>query len=40
MVAYNPDTDDWSANVERFDLSFLANEIEDNKKVAVLLTIL
>ena len=40
MDAYNPDTDDWSAYVERLDLFFLANEIKDDKKVAVLLTVL
>ena len=38
--SYNPDTDDWSAYVERLDLFFLANEIKDDKKVAVLLTVL
>ena len=40
MDAYNPDTDDWSAYIERLDLFFLANEIKDDKKVAVLLTVL
>ena len=40
MGAYNPDTDDWSAYIERLDLFFLANEINDDKKVAVLLTVL
>ena len=37
---YNPDTDDWSAYVERLELFFLANEIKDDKKVATLLTVL
>ena len=40
MDAYNPDMDDWSTYVERLDLFFLANEIRDDKKVAVLLTVL
>ena len=40
MDAYNLDTDDWFAYVKRLDLFFLANEIRDNKKVAVLLTVL
>ena len=38
--AYKPDRDDWSAYIKRLDLFFLANEIKDNKKVAVLLTVL
>ena len=40
MDAYNPDTDNWSAYVERLDLFFLANEIKDDKKVTILLTVL
>ena len=40
MDAYDTDTDDWSTYVERLDLFFLANKIKDNKKVAVLLTVL
>ena len=40
MDTYNPDADDWSAYVERPDLFFQANEIKDEKKVAVLLTVL
>ena len=40
MEAYNPDMDDWSTYIERLNLFFLANAIKDNKKVAVLLTVL
>ena len=40
MDSFNPDTDDWSAYIERLDSFFLANEIKDDKKVAVLLTVL
>ena len=40
MDTYNPDTDDWSAYVKRLNLFFEANEIEDEKKVAVILTVL
>ena len=40
MDAYNPDADDWSAYIERLDLFFLAVEIKDDKKVAVVLTVL
>ena len=40
MDSFNPDTDDWSAYVERLESFFLAHEIKDDKKVAVLLTVL
>ena len=40
MDSFNPNTDDWSAYVERLESFFLANEIKGNKKVAVLLTVL
>ena len=40
MDKFNPDTDDWSAYVERLDSFFLANEIKDEKKVALLVTVL
>ena len=40
MDNFNPDMDDWSAYVERLEPFFLANEIKDDKKVAVLVTVL
>ena len=40
MDTFNPDTDDWSAYVERLESFFLANEIKDEKKAAVLVTVL
>ena len=40
MDIFNPDVDDWSAYVERLESFFLANEIKDNKKVAVLITVI
>jgi len=32
--------DDWSSYVERLESFFLANEVKDEKKVAVLLTVI
>ena len=40
MDVYNQDMDGWSTYVKRLNLFFLANEIKDDKKVAVLLTVL
>ena len=40
MDAYNPNTDDQSAYVERLELVFIVNKIKHDKKVAVLLTVL
>ena len=40
MDIFNPNMDDWSAYVKRRESFFLANEIKDNKKVAVLITVI
>ena len=40
MNAFDPDTDDWTAYVERLESFFVANEIKDEKKVSVLVTFL
>ena len=40
MDIFNSDVDDWSAYVERLESFFLTNEIKDNKKVAVLITVI
>ena len=40
MDIFNPDVDDWSAYVKRLESFFLTNELKDNKKVAVLITII
>ena len=36
MDVFNPDVDDWSAYVERLELFFVANNVKNEKKVAVL----
>ena len=36
---FNPESDDWEAYRERLDLYFIANGVEEEKKVAVLLTV-
>ena len=40
MNVFNPDTDDWTAYVERLESFFVTNEIKDEKKVSVLVTFL
>ena len=40
MNAFDPETDNWSAYVERLESFFTANEIKDEKKVSVLVTFL
>ena len=40
MNTFNHDTDDWSAYVKRLESFFLANEIKDDKKATVLVTVL
>ena len=40
MDPFDPDTDNWPAYAERLEQFFVANDIADGKKVAVLLTLI
>ena len=40
MDPFDPDTDSWPAYSERLEQFFMANDITDRKKVAVLLTVI
>jgi len=40
MDNFNPDVDDWSSYVERLESFFLTKKVKDEKKVAVLLTVI
>jgi len=40
MNAFDPDTDDWTAYVERLESFFVMNDIKDEKKVSILVTFL
>ena len=40
MNAFDPDTDDWTAYVERLESFFVTNDIKDEKKVSILVTFL
>ena len=40
MDAFDPDTDNWPAYTERLEQFFVANDITNEKKVAVLLTVI
>ena len=40
MDPFDPDTDTWPAYTKRLDQFFVANDIADGKKVAVLLTVI
>lgn len=37
---FDPKCDDWAKYVDRFELCFLANEIEELKQTAVFLTVI
>ena len=39
LEPFDPATDDWEAYTERLDLYFTANAVEDDRKVAVFLTV-
>ena len=39
LELFDPATDDWEAYMERLDLYFTANMVEDDRKVAVFLTV-
>ena len=40
MDPFDPDTDNWPAYAERLEQFFVANDIADGKKVAILLTMI
>ena len=40
MDVFNPDVDDWSSYIERLESFFVANDVKDKKKVAVLVTVI
>ena len=40
MGEFDPETEDWEAYTERFDLYCNVNEVNDTKKVATLLTVI
>ena len=40
MDVFNPDVDDWSSYIERLESFFVANDVKDEKKVAVLVTVI
>ena len=40
IEAFDETNDDWNAYVERIEQYFIANEIKDNKQVAVMLSLM